>query len=84
MSAEPYTDPDTGITYAGEHAVCHRTADRLRREFRATLDEHRARADADAAIGRAVRRLLLPGVKRKMYRRDELQAIVDAADRAAA
>lgn len=81
--SEAYTDPDTGVTYAGEHAVCHMTADQLRRQFRATLDEHRARADADAAIGRAVRRLLLPGVRRRQYRRDELQRIVDAADRAA-
>jgi len=60
-----------------DHLVCHANMEALRAEFRQALADERARADSDAAIGRQVRALLLPGVKRKMYRRDELQAIVD-------
>lgn len=68
--------------YTGPHAICYRTSDELRASFRRSLADARAEAGADAAIGRQIRRLLLPGVKRKQYRRDELQAIVDAADAA--
>jgi hypothetical protein len=67
--------------YAGEHAVCHMTLDRTVRDMRAAIENERQLRDADAAIGRAVRRMVWPGVKRRQYRRDELQALVDAADR---
>ena len=33
-----------------------------------------------AEVGHEIRLLLLPGIKRKTYRREELQSIVDAAD----
>jgi hypothetical protein len=66
-----------------DHRVCHANLDTARAEFRKQLDEIRSRKDADGAIGRGVRRMLQPGVHRKTYRRDELQALVDAADRAA-
>ena len=72
-----------GVTYSGAHAMCQHRHDKAVAEYRAALAEARRHGDADAAIGRAIRRLLYPGVKRKTYRRDELQAIVDAADRAA-
>lgn len=62
------------------HTVCHMTNEQQREDFRKAKAELIAAIDANAAVGQAVRRLLLPGVKRKTYRRDELQAIVDAAD----
>ncbi len=69
-----------GKTYRGLHAICYATSDERRAEHREQLAKVRAEAGADAEIGRAVRRLLLPGVKRRTWRREELQAIVDAAD----
>jgi hypothetical protein len=66
-----------------DHLVCHANLESASAEFRQQLDEIRNRKDADGAIGRGVRRMLQPGVRRKVYRRDELQALVDAADRAA-
>ena len=64
------------------HTVCHMTNAQLTEDYRKAKAELIAAIDANAAIGAEVRRLLLPGVKRKTYRRDELQAIVDAADEA--
>lgn len=68
-----------GVTYTGVHALCTHNRDKAAREFRAALRQERRYGDAEAAIGREIKRLLLPGVKRKTYRRDELQAIVDRA-----
>ena len=62
------------------HTVCHMTHQQLRDDYRKARAELIAAIDANAAIGAEVRRLLLPGVKRKTYRRDELQALIDAAD----
>jgi hypothetical protein len=66
-----------------EHLACHAALESTRAEYRQQLDGIRNRRDADGAIGRGIRRMLLPGVKRRTYRRDELQSLVDAADRAA-
>ena len=68
---------------AGPHQACYITSDELRADFRKALANERALRDADAAIGREIRRLTQPGVKRKAYRRDELENIIAAADRAA-
>lgn len=66
--------------YVGEHAACYMALDEKAAGFRQSLAELRAAIDANAEVGRQVRLLLLPGIKRKTYRREELQAIVDAAD----
>ena len=66
--------------YAGEHAACQMSIDKLRVDYRQGLAEARASHEANVRIANTVRLLLLPGIKRKTYRRDELQAIVDAAD----
>jgi hypothetical protein len=71
-----------GRTYVGPHAVCFHTRDQLTEEYRLALADARRLAGADGQIGQKIRRLLLPGVKRKQYSRAELQAIVDAADEA--
>lgn len=62
------------------HTVCQLTYDRQRDAYRKARAELIAAIDANARIGAELRKLLLPGVKRKTYRRDELQALVDAAD----
>ena len=66
-----------------DHLVCHQNIDKARSEYRQQLDDIRKSKDADGAIGRYVRGLLLPGNKRKWVRREELAQVVQAADRAA-
>ena len=60
-----------------EHAVCEQTIRTIRAEFSADLRQARIDAGADAEIGQRLRLLLRPGVNRKMYRADELRALVD-------
>ncbi len=66
--------------YVGEHAACHMSLDKARADYRAALSDLRHTISANAEVGHEIRLLLLPGIKRKTYRREELQAIVDAAD----
>ena len=63
------------------HAVCHASAAQARAEFAQALRDRDARATADERIGRAIRRLTLPGVKRRTIRLDELRGIIEELDR---
>ena len=62
------------------HTVCTLNYAKQRDDYRQAKATLIAAIDANARIGAELRKLLLPGVKRKTYRRDELQALIDAAD----
>ncbi len=66
--------------YQGEHAACYMALDKVRDDYRRSLSDMRRTISANAEVGHEIRLLLLPGIKRKTYRREELQSIVDAAD----
>ena len=69
-----------GDKYAGPHGVCYMSLESKAKQFRAALSDLRHTISANAEVGHEIRLLLLPGIKRKTYRREELQSIVDAAD----
>lgn len=64
----------------GLHDICYLNARVEADRYIAGLRAARAEAGADAWIGARIRGLLQPGVKRKTWRREELQRIVDQAD----
>ncbi len=65
------------------HAGCHAALEAQAVDFRAALANERQRQTANARIGAELRYLLAPGVKRKTYRREMLEALVAAADEVA-
>ena len=65
------------------HAGCHAALEAQAVEFRTALANERQRQTANARIGAELRYLLAPGVKRKTYRREMLEALVAAADEVA-
>ena len=65
------------------HAGCHAALEAQAVDFRAALANERQRQTANARIGAELRYLLAPGVKRKTYRRELLEALVAAADEVA-
>jgi hypothetical protein len=69
-----------GDKYAGPHGVCYMSLESKAKQFRAALSDLRHTISANAEVGHEIRLLLLPGIKRKTYRREELQSSVDAAD----
>ena len=62
------------------HTVCNLNYAKQRDDYRKAKADLIAAIDANARIGAELRKLLLPGVKRKIYRREELQALIDNAD----
>ena len=65
------------------HSACHAAMDTTTAEFRASLAAERARQSANSRIGEELRYLLAPGVKRKTYRRSDLEELVAMCDREA-
>ena len=63
-----------------EHAICHQTSQRQTKEYRAELARVRADINRAEATGLLLRGLLSHEYKRKMFRREELQALIDRAD----
>lgn len=66
---------------SGLHDICHANERRQSEVFIQAMAQMRAAAGADALIGQAIRELLLPGVRRRTWRAEELREIVDRADR---
>ena len=67
-----------------DHRICHANAEQRRAEYRAALAEARSQIDADTIIGSRLREWVQPGVRRKTYRRDEIETLIAAADALAA
>ena len=62
------------------HTVCNLNYAKQRDDYRKAKAALIAAIDANGHIGAELRKLLLPGVTRKTYRREELQALIDQAD----
>ena len=63
-----------------EHSICHRTSEQQTKEYREQLAKVREDINRAEATGLLLRGLLSKEYKRKMFRREELQALVDHAE----
>ena len=76
--------PECGTNVPEDHKLCHANAERQREDYRAARLQLLREIDANAVIGSRLRSMVLPGVKRKVYRREEIEALIADVDALAA